>query len=314
MICSYLVSTVKNSFATPETDKAIPICDDDKAQVEQADAPPKKKKRKGQNKQREKFSNHRVAPEHRLCKAILCDTECSYGSSCKFSHDVTDFMSKKPVDLTGVCYNFSQLGRCPYGFACRFAKSHISEVDGKFTNMVNDSVVPASTSVNSLSKANLALLRKHQYDFSKAMEATKSAHALVDIVVKRNLELNCTKKNKAVDSVNCNTKAVEENRSSAAIDVSAETEKASPLVVDDGVDNTIASIQQSPVSTDTQVAVATSISKDEETVVATATECQPIGPITNEDQFAVQPGEKKTIDFKNKLYLAPLTTVCDFCL
>ncbi len=34
-----------------------------------------------------------------------------------------------------------------------------------------------------------------------------------------------------------------------------------------------------------------------------------LGPVTDEDLIKLRSGEKKKIDWKNKLYLAPLTTV-----
>jgi len=46
-----------------------------------------------------------------------------------------------------------------------------------------------------------------------------------------------------------------------------------------------------------------------EDVQTLAPDSEKVGPITNEDRFSIKPGEKKTVDFRNKLYLAPLTTV-----
>jgi tRNA-dihydrouridine synthase 3 len=38
-----------------------------------------------------------------------------------------------------------------------------------------------------------------------------------------------------------------------------------------------------------------------------------VGLVTDEDLIKLRPSEKKKIDWKNKTYLAPLTTVCLFC-
>ena len=256
--------------------------------TEQENDAPKKKRKRGQNKQRAKFSDQRVAQGERLCKAILCDSECGYGEKCKFSHDIAGFISKKPPDLPGQCYNFMQSGKCPYGFACRFGKTHIEEKDGKYINLVNEKVEPVNKSVNHLSKENLVLLRKHQYDFSKAIDAAAQARAAVDKIAKRNRELHCVKKVKKVG----NDDVAEEPTSQAmpATDLLDENSGSAPTT---GVPEGSLGISK--------------VAETEEHSVSS------LGPLTNEDEFTVKPGEKKTIDFKNKLYLAPLTTVSGLC-
>lgn len=264
----------------------------------------KRKKRRGQNKARDKFSSKRDAPEFRMCKAILCERECSYGAVCKFSHDIQQFMSKKPVDIGDSCYNFSQLGRCPYSYACRFAKSHVKEDNGTFTNVVDSSVVPKSFTSNQLTSANLTLLRKHKYDFSKADSATKNAKNLVADIVKNNLEKNCTKKNKNGEE------AVAVEEPSAAPDESKPELVSEPKIspkdetLDGGTDiNSDIKSEQEENNKPTSLTVVKKEVVDKDDTV------KPVGPITNEDEFCIKPGEKKTIDFANKLYLAPLTTV-----
>ena len=279
--------------------------------AEEDSAPKVKKKRnRGQNKQREKFSNQRAAQSERLCKSILCDSVCSYGSSCKFSHDVADFISKKPLDLPEPCYNFQQFGKCPYGFACRFAKTHIEKVDGKYTNIVDESVTPTSKTFNYLSKDNLALLRKRKYDFSKAIDANRCARALVDQIVKRNVELNCTKKDRKEGVGNDADDTGEPVVSSDALPDTedlkgAVSEDVKGEVSDKGevLDSKkeISDLQSMDLQSKNNVADSDDAN--------TKTSSNAIGALTNEDEFTIKPGEKKTIDFRNKLYLAPLTTV-----
>ncbi|XP_067936907.1 tRNA-dihydrouridine(47) synthase [NAD(P)(+)]-like [Watersipora subatra] len=274
ILSKYLVSSSPDlTKVEPQTEDAAAPSEDanptSKRQIEDTEdidksVKPKKKRNRGQNKQREKFSNQRRDPADRLCKSFLCDTVCTYGDTCKFSHDVADFLSKKPEDISGSCYNFKHLGKCPYSFACRFGKNHIKEIDGEFKN-IEQSAIVNGRSVNNLSKDNLILLRKHKYDFTRAESATEDARAIVQKITKRNFELNCVKK------------------------------------------KDIASVQNESIADNSSEEMVT---KAQETLSPNGNlETSNVGPITNEDEFTIKPKEKKTIDFKNKLYLAPLTTV-----
>lgn len=48
---------------------------------------------------------------------------CTYGSQCRFSHDLTSFLEKKAADLEGPC-PFASDEPCPFGVACRYATKH----------------------------------------------------------------------------------------------------------------------------------------------------------------------------------------------
>eukprot|EP00937_MAST-01D_sp_MAST-1D-sp2_P005025 g5025.t1 len=65
-----------------------------------------------------------------LCPYVAQDKECPHGTRCKRFHDVEKFLRESPPDLCGVsafasCPLHERTGRCPAGFACRFASSHI---------------------------------------------------------------------------------------------------------------------------------------------------------------------------------------------
>lgn len=57
-------------------------------------------------------------------QAHLSGTNCKYGDSCRFSHDVEGFLKSKPLDIPGTCPFSSVTTGCPYGVACRFYRSH----------------------------------------------------------------------------------------------------------------------------------------------------------------------------------------------
>ena len=149
-----------------------------KRKQEEADTPtdgaeniqqPSKKmlKLKGRNKQRP--VTFKMDNSKKVCPAILDERECPFGDRCKFCHDVADFMKGKPEDIGPECYNFKTFGKCPYGFACRFAKQHITS---DFKNLTNQELFDKTAAQhqvqNTLTKDLQHLLWKKKYDFSKA--------------------------------------------------------------------------------------------------------------------------------------------------
>ncbi|PRP77724.1 hypothetical protein PROFUN_00585 [Planoprotostelium fungivorum] len=59
-----------------------------------------------------------------ICLAIAQGNECH-----RQNHDVAQFLKEKPEDLPGRCPFYERKGYCPYGIACRFGSIHT--VDGK---------------------------------------------------------------------------------------------------------------------------------------------------------------------------------------
>jgi tRNA-dihydrouridine synthase 3 len=65
----------------------------------------------------------------KLCLKVAKGTICPFGNECKYSHNVEEFLKSKPDDLPGVCPLHYPEGSspCPYGFTCRYLKSHSIE-------------------------------------------------------------------------------------------------------------------------------------------------------------------------------------------
>lgn len=59
-----------------------------------------------------------------LCRFIAVNEPCQYGESCKFSHEISDYMKRKPKDIHSHCPLFDAFGECEYGLKCRFASAH----------------------------------------------------------------------------------------------------------------------------------------------------------------------------------------------
>lgn len=135
----YLVDVTRDSQSTARAD------DDEAEAAGKTESKPfagrgGSKTKGGQNKSRH-FGSSRDAIQ--LCKSRSQVNEfapqtCQFGKSCKFSHDVRDYLKQgKREDLetfNGVCPTFEVKGKCPAGWRCRFAGSHSKEVvheDGK---------------------------------------------------------------------------------------------------------------------------------------------------------------------------------------
>ncbi|KAL4222916.1 tRNA-dihydrouridine(47) synthase [NAD(P)(+)]-like protein [Mactra antiquata] len=220
------------------------------------DGPPNKRiKLKGRNKQRPKTK--KIDQGSKLCPAYIHEEECRFGEKCKFSHDIKKFVDDKLADIGSVCHLYQTFGKCPYGVACRFGKSHI---DDEYKNVSHPDVASMknkeATISNILKKDLQRQLWKRTYNFSKADEII----------------------NKICPSSN-DQKRREYKTSN--IDTAKKTSDANNVVLPESTESTT-SISDADVS----------------------------GDVTFENgRLDVPIYERKKIDFSNKLYLAPLTTV-----
>ncbi|KAK7483237.1 hypothetical protein BaRGS_00025530, partial [Batillaria attramentaria] len=212
---------------------------DDAAGGDTSEKKSKRKLLKGRNKQRPVF---KTKDADKACPAILQEQECKFGDKCKFSHDVAAFLQNKPKDLGEECHNFKTFGRCPYGFACRFATHHLSSEHKNLTNQELFDKMAAQPQVrNTLTKDLQHLLWKKKYDFSRAFQVVDDYYSQI---------------------------RGEDGQSGKG----------------DSRDH-----RKYGISSD-------STQKE-------------VDPITDEGEIRLHPREKKLVDFSNKLYLAPLTTV-----
>ncbi|XWS55013.1 hypothetical protein CRYUN_Cryun10bG0138400 [Craigia yunnanensis] len=271
----------------------------------------KEKKSKRQLK-RERLQEQKSALN--LCPGIAKTGDvdaCAYKDKCRFSHDIQAFLAQKPADLEGECPFIRADAPCPYGLACRFVGTH---KDGASASTAN--VLKKSSEVNGLSKDIQKLLWKNKMRFTKADAVVKSLgltgpnwkKKLVDkeedeVVLNGSHasgEAECKKV--ADDSVDCSEcpptfSAADNVQEACATDELRPSKKAKSIVDDmcsDEVENG-----------------ATVVEKDIEKI-STETES-----VHMADDVLAEPDrslkihlrERKLIDFREKLYLAPLTTV-----
>eukprot|EP00475_Leptophrys_vorax_P032206 TRINITY_DN4952_c0_g1_i5.p1 TRINITY_DN4952_c0_g1~~TRINITY_DN4952_c0_g1_i5.p1 ORF type:complete len:542 (+),score=99.16 TRINITY_DN4952_c0_g1_i5:252-1877(+) len=105
------------------------------------------------------------------CKPFFSSQECSYGDKCSFSHDVAKWLqlrsqSTPKESLEMACPFFDKAGKCPYGYLCVFASSHLK--DGKLVIEERGNSVQLNVDSTSFSPALRAQLRSGNYEFSVA--------------------------------------------------------------------------------------------------------------------------------------------------
>ena len=278
---------------------------------------PPAKRRRGQNK-------HRPRPAVVDFSTMLCpslhdvrDNEgdcapCLYGDKCRYMHDTSAFMRSKLPDIGEKCHVFDTFGLCPYGTACRFASSHLT---GNFLNVVREVGGERSsleeTVCNKLSKELQFSLRKRRVKFDRAesylgrvggkgkadTEKSKPGTAAVEdtevgVVSTSDEVVTTAKSNIPVGEVSQGSGPCESNGSDGVVGV-----------VMGGVCDNNAMLDLGPGS---------ALADVEEGGAATACDMESKGAVTDVGVVKLRAREKKKLDFRGKLYLAPLTTVSFF--
>ena len=128
------------------------------------------KKDEGTNKKRPR--DKKTEDSEKMCSAIIRGHECSRGDSCKYSHDIKEYLANRPKDIDTLldndcsCPIYAKYGYCNYGITCRFGKSHLNLATGE--NFRKESYRPGmetEETCNSLPKDIQIQLRKKKYPF-----------------------------------------------------------------------------------------------------------------------------------------------------
>ncbi|BET00169.1 tRNA-dihydrouridine synthase [Nesidiocoris tenuis] len=255
-----------------------------------------KKKLKGQNKNR---AVYKLPENKQLCSKVLSRGEnlpdgCN-NKRCRFLHDVRDFLKVKEPDLGKSCYVYETKGICPWGVACRFGLSHVDE-NGK--NLENPSVkgekdVKPSISLNKISYDTLISFRKRTYDFSKSLQVVKEVDKLLG-----------TPKDTEEDAEE------DDDQNGGKPD-----EKEILKRVADADESSNGPSSAKKIKTDKEYEYDASCEASREATCDQAIDTKAVpeiktcGPLDDSDLIKLRPPEKKKIDWKDKLYLAPLTTL-----
>ncbi|KMZ64761.1 putative tRNA-dihydrouridine synthase [Zostera marina] len=237
-------------------------------------------------------------------------TACKYGANCRLSHDLDGFLKQKEEDLPGNC-PFLEIGECcPYGIACRYSGTHREAAVSATSTVLNIKL----SETNSLNKDVQRHLWKNTFKFPMADAQLKLLGLKKGNYSKGNDEIKDIEN--GTDRSHIPTKCDDDDTISTIVD-----DAPSKICVNNG------SLEDASDVNDIRPQKKAKIPIDEECdITKTDNGTAPMeiekhsrgetdslnqkGNSTIVDVFpTIHTREKKLIDFRNKLYLAPLTTV-----
>ncbi|XP_032992602.1 tRNA-dihydrouridine(47) synthase [NAD(P)(+)]-like isoform X1 [Lacerta agilis] len=253
-----------------------------------AKEPRGQKRARGQNKGRPCMKPTHYE-KNRLCPSVVQERaeKCFFGSRCRFLHSVKEYMATKPPDLGDSCILFQMFGRCMYGVTCRFAAAHLGK---DYENVINEGLLkqregkpPAVR--NSLDKDLQQQLRKKKFPFDKSNQylgrLAKPNHA------------KGAGSQAAVAHPTVGREAADSSGSPGSVDLKAAGEE-------------VAKVGSSSPEAGPTVEEPESASQP---LAAMESALKTSGVVTDEDLVKLRPCEKRKLDLREKLYLAPLTTL-----
>ncbi|XP_021848053.1 tRNA-dihydrouridine(47) synthase [NAD(P)(+)]-like isoform X2 [Spinacia oleracea] len=245
-----------------------------------------------------------------LCPSVARTGEissCIYADKCRFSHDLEAYKSQRPADLEGECpFTYAQKP-CPYGVTCRFYGTH------KDATNENLDALKEGSEINMLKKDVQRLLWKNNMKFPKSNAVLKQ----LGVEGRGHTRVKDSEEEESIvpDGSHCSEdKGCEKYDSSDKHGASAVLPEE-PLGSDDRrpLKKSKSDIDERNSSNDLNNGChCTSVTV--EGLVKDSTKDE--SPITNDQlppetdaSLKFHPRERKLIDFRGKLYLAPLTTV-----
>ncbi|BBN06407.1 tRNA-dihydrouridine synthase 3 [Marchantia polymorpha subsp. ruderalis] len=250
-------------------------------------------------------------------------SKCPYGDKCQFNHNLDVYMAQKPPDLPGNCPSLESGEPCSYSLTCRFAGTH-KDFYVLESSKKKPSNVPANER-NILRKDYQKLLWKNKGQYPKA-DAQLRAMGLMGKAFKLN----------TVDDEG--PKGPDDQQvivSSIPVTTVAEATVAEAIISGNNLDKTEQSLPGSTAKThrtkrpkvitkgsamDTNAEVDLNPDKNvqlEDTSFSQLLQEEGVNmPTAGKHHWRtlyleskLNPREKKLIDFRDKLYLATLTTV-----
>jgi tRNA-dihydrouridine synthase 3 len=249
------------------------------------------------------MSNRRAAVEggreaRGLCAAVVAGQPCRFGERCRFSHDLDGFIRSRPADLGTVCVNIVRHGRCPFGIRCRFASGHppVQPIEP---------VAPTGHTLNVLDKSKLFELDRHQREFPRSEAYMlslppeqrgqwKPRKAKPSTYRRPAPEAAAATKSEPADAAN----AAPEPPSAGIASSTTEASKGACEVNPYGREEARMADVAAQVTSVNVLDALHGLNRDSGR-----------SSVALLDGARVRPSEKKRVDFRDKLYLAPLTTV-----
>ena len=244
--------------------------------------PAKRARRRGQNK-------NRPRPVFIPFSEMLCpscyhgdggsNNTCHFGDKCRYTHDIGKYMSSKPPDISNECYLFKTYGKCPYGRACRFAKSHVT---ADFKNVIDESIYDPNRperTLNVIPRPLQEKLRKRQLSFVRSEAYLKRLNE----IKKETSESTSSQSNSA--GMNLEEQELRTKKGDGGGGVQA-----------DDVDSCgIREGEQNSASSSSDGQMENGESSAQECSGGVCVHVQPCGPLTDEDTVKLKPTEKKKV-------------------
>ncbi|CAI6002632.1 unnamed protein product [Closterium sp. NIES-64] len=214
---------------------------------------------------------------------------CPFGATCRFSHDLDIIRAQLPPTLDGTC-PFAALRRpCPFGLACRFRDEKHGKLPGS-----GDGGGEGGEGVNMLEKGLQSKLWKRQLDFPRAVDSlqrigwTRKLKPKGEASLMPDLDENEQEGDQGVAG----------NRPSPTHFLHFPS--LSPILFPSHL---AFPVWQRKTVGKAAVAAAEAIGKD------TGASVKEEGRVGDDKEVKLPHREKKPVDFKGKLIVAPLTTV-----
>lgn len=275
----------------------------------------KEKKSKRQLK-RERQQEKKSAPH--LCPEVAKRGDvnsCPYKDKCRYSHDIEAFKAQKLEDLEGKCPFLSNGGPCPYGLSCRFSGTHKNDVSTEVSSGRRN-----GSEINGLSKDVQKLLWKNKMKFEKADAQIKllglTFQGPKNKILQEKERGNQTLQNRTLPAENVSHDVVSDvnNQSDTCVEKLDENDHTSCTFAPDEIrppKKAKSSFDESSCNAEidngdcvVEEKLEKSCSQENSGLAADCT-----STIETDKSLKSHSREKKLIDFREKLYLAPLTTV-----
>ncbi|KAI6677634.1 hypothetical protein NL676_038430 [Syzygium grande] len=315
------IAPVKGEFLRPPPVRPYSSGQSDVAPEARGGAPQsglvKEKKSKRQLKrerQQEKKSALNLCPEIAKTGDI---SSCRYQDKCRFSHDLEAFNTQKPTDLEGECPFLGAEEPCPFGLACRFFGTHKDAASASTLSSHKQSF-----EINMLKKDVQKLLWKNKMRLPKSEARLKTLGLLVhNKSVKKILEEVESKQPASKDCSVANGNGCKDtvpSKMTSNLDHPREVaEEDSAVTINDAVAGELRPpkkqknvLEEENFTSETENGTHILQIASKESYTITEQEASTDNMMTENDRsLKLHPREKKLIDLRDKLYLAPLTTV-----
>eukprot|EP00026_Physarum_polycephalum_P003636 Phypoly_transcript_03649.p1 GENE.Phypoly_transcript_03649~~Phypoly_transcript_03649.p1 ORF type:complete len:762 (+),score=117.08 Phypoly_transcript_03649:31-2286(+) len=295
------------------------------ADLSTASVPDEKgKKRPNEKPTGKKAKKQRVAFQSGICLKVASGEVCPYGEKCKYSHDPKTFLDSKEPDLGDTCYMFSTYGYCPYGLSCRYGSAHIKDFK-HITNQELFAKMGKPPIINAIKKETQVALRRDRRDYPKSAPLVKKYAQLQQgtqappVTIPHSASVLLSKSITTTTSTATTTSTTTNSTTTTPTTV-APTSTPTPTTLtpatptptpttptpttSTSTPTTSTPTLATPTATPTPATTSTSISTDATVPAKTVISFPPELDV----ETRLRPAEKKQVDFKGKLYLAPLTT------